>query len=84
MLQCGKEMLEKSVAKIIKGTDSDINCEECMKYKYGEQWDIIDADARNVFASCTPSMIKHIAGINYYRERIKRIEKSKITVVYLI
>ena len=63
-LQCGKETLEKSVSEIIKGKDSDSNCEEYMKHKYGEQWNIIDTDARNIFASCTPSMIKCIGGIN--------------------
>ena len=80
-LQCGKETLEKSVSEIIKGKDSDSNCEEYMKHKYGEQWNIIDTDARNVFASCTPSMIKCTAGINQYGERIKKIDKSNKTAV---
>ena len=36
-LQCGKETLEKYFFEVIKGKDSDINCEECMQHKYGEQ-----------------------------------------------
>ena len=40
-LKCGKEMLEKSVSKVVKGKDSDSNCEGHMKHKHGEQWDLI-------------------------------------------
>ena len=59
VLQCGKETLEKSISEVIKGKDSDINCEKYVKNKYGEQWDVIYEDAG--FSSCTPSMIKCIA-----------------------
>ena len=81
-LKCGKETLEKSVSEVIKVKDSDINCEEHMKHKYGEQWVTIETDARNVFTSCTLSMIKHIEGINDYGEIIKRIDKSNTTAVF--
>ena len=36
VLQCGKETLEKSVSELIKGKDSDVNCEEHTKHKYVE------------------------------------------------
>ena len=75
-LQCVKKTLEKSVSKVIKRKDSDINCEEHVKHRYGEQCDVIDIHARNIFASCTPSMIKCKEGINCYGERINRIDKS--------
>ena len=65
-LQCGKETLEKSVSEVIKGKDSDGNCEEYVKHKHGEQWGMIDVDARNFFTCCTPSLIKCIAGMNLY------------------
>ena len=77
--QCGKETLEKSVPEVIKRKDSDIHCEECMKHKSGEQLCVMHIDARKVFASCKPSMIKCIAGINHYWERIKRMDNSNTT-----
>ena len=43
VLQCGKETLEKSVSEVIKGKDSDVNCEENVKHEHGEQWGMIDA-----------------------------------------
>ena len=68
--------------EVIKGKDSDNNCEEHIKHKHGEQCDIIDVDARNVFTCCTPSLIKCISGIKIYGERIKRIDKSNKTAEY--
>ena len=50
-----------------------------MQHKYGEQWDLINLDTRNVFASCTPIMIKCILRTNNYGERIKCAHKSKTT-----
>ena len=79
-LKSGNETVEESVSELIKRIDSDGNCEEHMKYEYGEQWDVIDVDARNIFTYCTPSLIKCIAGVNLYRERIKTIDRSNKTV----
>ena len=52
-LQCGRETLEKLVSEATKGKDSDAECEECVKHKNGEQWDLIDVDARHFFKLCT-------------------------------
>ena len=80
-LQCAKETLEKSVSEVTKVKDSDVNCEEFIKHKHGEKWDVIDIDARKVFASWTPSLIKCIAVINHYGEKIKSMHESKISEV---
>ena len=71
VLQCANETLEKSVSEVTKGKDSDINCEECVQHKHGEQWGTIDTDARNVFTCCTPSMMKCIAGINPHGKELR-------------
>ena len=65
-MQSGKETLEKSVSERTKGKDSDGNFEEHMKNECGEQWDMTDVDARNVFTYCIPILIKCIPGINLY------------------
>ena len=35
-LKCGKETLENSVSEVIKGENSDINCEECVRHNHKE------------------------------------------------
>ena len=57
----------------------DGDCEECMKEKYDEQWDVIDVGARIFFSCCAPSLIKHIAGMSLHGERTKKIDKSNKT-----
>ena len=52
--------------------------------KYGENWELIDIEARNVFIYCTPSMIKSIAGINTCVDRIKDIDKCNVTAAFPI
>ena len=54
------------MVEVIKGIDSDRNSLEYVQHKYGNNWELIDVKARNVFACCTPSMIKCVAGINMY------------------
>ena len=51
-------ILEKSVVEVTKGIDSDRNSLEHFQNKYGENWELIDVEARNVFSCCTPSVIK--------------------------
>ena len=53
-----------------------------MKHKYGEQWGMVDVDTRNVFTCCTTSLIKCIAGVNLYGERINSIDKSNKTAEF--
>ena len=36
VLQCGKEIFEKSTSEVIKTKDSDNNCEDNVQHKYGE------------------------------------------------
>ena len=79
VMQRGRETSEKSFSEVMKGKDSDAKCEEYVQHKHGEQWDLIDVDARKVFANFTPSMIKDVTGINHYGERIKCIDKSNKT-----
>ena len=71
--------MEKSIPEVIKGKDSNSNCEEYMKNKYGEWWYLIDTDTRKVFASCAQSMIKCVSGINHYGKIIKHEDKRKTT-----
>ena len=79
--KCGNEMLEKLVSEVIKWKDSDSKCEECIHHKHVEQWDLVDIDARNVFTSYAPSMIKCILGLNQHGERIKCINMINKTAV---
>ena len=67
--------LEKSVVEVTKRIDSDKNSLEHIQNKYSENWELIDIEARNFFACCTPSMIKCVAGINMYGDRIKYMYK---------
>ena len=69
-------MLENKFYEVTKGNDSDVNSEEFMKHKHGEQWCWIDADTTNILVSCVPSMIKWVIGMNYYGEMINHMEKS--------
>ena len=62
-----------------KGKDSDTKCEECVQHKYGKKFDLTDADARNVFANCTPSMTNCVAVSKHYGESIECMEKSNKT-----
>ena len=75
-------MLEKSFSEVIKVKYSDSDCEEHMPCKHWEQWGLIDADATNVLTSCTPRMIKCIAGTNHCGERIKTIDKRNTTASF--
>ena len=81
VLQWGKQILENSVSEVTKGKYRDNDREKHMQHKYGEQWELIDAQARNVFTSFTPSMIKWISVINHYRNMIRKIDKSNVTVL---
>ena len=65
----------------MKWKDSDSNCEQHVKNKHGEQWDLVDADARNIFTSYAPNVIKCIAGTNQQGETIKCMWKSNKTSV---
>ena len=80
-LKCRRETLEKSVSEVIKGKNIDIKCEECVQQKHGEQWDLIDTDARNIFGNFAPSVMNCVAGIKHYGERIEHIDdrNSKAT-----
>ena len=77
----GNMVLEKSGVEVIKGIDSDRNSLECIQHKYDENWELIDIEVRNVFACFTSSMIKCVAGINMYGERIKDVDKCNVTAV---
>ena len=50
-----------------------------MQHEHGEQWELIDSNARNVFTSCTPSMSTCITGINHYRQINRMTDKSNST-----
>ena len=67
--------------EVIKGIDSDKNSLEHVQHKHGENWELINIEARNVCACCTTRMIKCVAGINLHGNRIKDTNKCNITVV---
>lgn len=46
-----------------------------MKSKTDQHWERIDIEARNVFGYCNPSMLKCVAGFNFYGERMKELNK---------
>ena len=81
-IQCRNEILEKSVAKVIKIKDSDDHCEEHVQYKHGEKLDSIEIEKRDVFSSSTPSMMKHVEGTKHHVSMIKKIDKSNTIAVY--
>ena len=43
------------VAEVIKTKDSDNHSEECVQHEDGEQWELIDRDAKKI-ARCAPSI----------------------------
>ena len=47
-LKRGKEILEKAVAEVIKIKDRDIHSAEFMQHKWGERWELIETNTRNV------------------------------------
>ena len=49
VLKCGREMLEKSVSEVMKERDSNNNCNGYLQHIHGENWELIDVEARNVF-----------------------------------
>ena len=71
--------LEKSVVEVMKGIDSDRNSLEHIQHKHDENWELIDIEARNVFACYTPSVIKRVAGIYMHGDRIKDVDKFNVT-----
>ena len=77
-LNLGNMKLEKSVVEVIKGIESNINSLEYMQHKYGDNWELIDAEAMHVFECCTTSMIKCTSEINKYGDRIKNIENAML------
>ena len=82
-LQCRNEILGKHVTLVIKIKDSTGNWEEHLHHKHREKWGLMGTEARNEFSSSTPSMINFEAGINHYRNRIKKIVESNAAVVCL-
>ena len=52
-----------------------------MKHKYDEKCVLIDIEARDVFSSGVPSMIKCAVGINHCGNRINKIDKSNTRTV---
>ena len=49
---------EKSVAEVIKLADSRKYCEKYLDHKFKNKWVHADAEARNAFKCCSPSMLK--------------------------
>ena len=78
-LNLGNMKFEKSVVEVTKGIDSDRNSLEHVQHEHGENWELIDVEARNAFACCTPSTIKRVTGINMCGNRIKKIDKYNVT-----
>ena len=66
---------------MIKITNSDDHCEECMQYGYGEKYDLVDTEARDALSSSITSMIKCSTCMKNYGERIKKINKNIKTAV---
>ena len=78
-LELGNVKLEKLAVEVTKWIDSDKNSLEHIQHENGEFCELIDIEARNAFACCTPSMIKGVAGINMCGDRIKDIYKCNGT-----
>ena len=53
-----------------------------MQHKYGEHWEIIDVETRNIFKCFTPRMMKCVSGINMHGDRTRKIDKCDATAVY--
>ena len=78
-LNIGNIKFEKSVVQVTKGTDSHRNSLEHAQHEHGENCELIDVEATNVFACCTPIMIKSVAEINARGHRIKNTCKCNVT-----
>ena len=65
---------------MIKKIDSEKCTTEHFQDKHGENWHLIDIEAREGFASSTVSQIKCAAGLNVCGERAKDIDKSNARV----
>ena len=77
-LELGNMKLEKSGVEVTKETDSDRSSLECTRHECGENLELINIEARNVFACCIPIMVKCVAGINAHDDRIKNTDKRNV------
>ena len=50
-----------------------------MHHKYGDKWELIDIEARDIFSSSAPSMTKYAAGVNHHSKIIKHMDKKNTT-----
>ena len=66
----------KKISEVVKNIDSEEFITEYFQDKYGENWNLIDIEAREGFVNSTASQIKCAAGLNVCGERAKDIDKS--------
>ena len=80
VLKWGRETLGKSFSEVKIERDSNNNCEEHLKHKHGEQWELIGIEARHIFKCCMPSM-KCVVGVKMHGDRVRKVDKSNTTAV---
>ena len=65
-------LLDKAIGEVIRITDAEVNEIDYLVSKFGENWQLVDYEARITFyEGATVSVLKYSSGFNYHKKDMK-------------